>query len=66
VKMDGSSVINAGDSVVIRMHDDRSTMIIKVQGEQKICRSKVATKALVGCPYGSVFQVLYSIITLSA
>jgi tRNA (adenine-N(1)-)-methyltransferase non-catalytic subunit len=55
--MDTSNIINAGDTVIVRMHDDKSTSMLKVLGEQKICRSKVSTKALIGAPYGSVFQI---------
>jgi tRNA (adenine-N(1)-)-methyltransferase non-catalytic subunit len=55
--MDTNDVIKLGDTVVVRMHDDKSTSMLKVQGDQKICRSKVSTKNLVGAPYGSVFQI---------
>ena len=55
--MERGDVIRAGDVVIVRMHDDKSTSMLKVQGEQKICRSKVSTKQLVGAPYGSVFQI---------
>ena len=55
--MDNDNVIRAGDTVIVRMHDDKSTSMLKVLGEQKICRSKVSTKALVGAAYGSVFQI---------
>ena len=50
-------LIKAGDTVIVRMHDDKSTSMLKVLGEQKICRSKVSTKHLVGAAYGSVFQI---------
>ena len=54
---DSSNLIQQGDAVIVRMHDDKSTCIIKVQGDAKICRSKVSTKGLVGVPYGTVFQI---------
>ena len=54
---DASNLIQQGDAVIVRMHDDKSTCIIKVQGDAKICRSKVSTKGLVGVPYGTVFQI---------
>ena len=50
-------LIKAGDTVIVRMHDDKSTSMLKVLGEQKICRSKISTKNLVGAAYGSVFQI---------
>jgi tRNA (adenine-N(1)-)-methyltransferase non-catalytic subunit len=52
-----SDLIQRGDYVIVKMHDEVSTCIIKVDGDQKICRSKVSTKGLVGAPYGTVFQV---------
>lgn len=52
-----SDLIQAGDTVIVRMHDDKSTNMLKVLGEQKICRSKVSTKCLVGAAYGSVYQI---------
>ena len=55
--MNDSNLIQPGDAVIVRMHDDKSTCIIKVQGDAKICRSKVSTKGLVGVPYGTVFQI---------
>ena len=54
---DSSNLIQQGDAVIVRMHDDKSTCIIRVQGDAKICRSKVSTKGLVGIPYGTVFQI---------
>ena len=52
-----SDLIQRGDYVIVKMHDEVSTCIIKVDGDQKIRRSKVSTKGLVGAPYGTVFQV---------
>lgn len=57
MEVDSNDLIRAGDTVIVRMHDDKSTSMLKVLGEQKICRSKVSTKHLVGAAYGSVFQI---------
>jgi tRNA (adenine58-N1)-methyltransferase non-catalytic subunit len=57
MEVNANELIRAGDTVIVRMHDDKSTSMLKVLGEQKICRSKVSTKHLVGAAYGSVFQI---------
>lgn len=57
MEVNADELIRAGDTVIVRMHDDKSTSMLKVLGEQKICRSKVSTKHLVGAAYGSVFQI---------
>lgn len=53
-----SETIQPGDMVIIRMHDDKSTCIVKVQSvDQKIGRTRVSLKNLYGAPYGSIFQI---------
>jgi tRNA (adenine-N(1)-)-methyltransferase non-catalytic subunit len=50
-------MIKEGDVVVIRMHDDKSSCVLKVRGEQKIGRARVKTRPLIGHPYESVFEL---------
>ena len=50
-------MISEGDFVVIKWHDDRSTNILRVRGEQKLGKLRVPTKPLVGHPYESVFEL---------
>ena len=52
-----SQVIQPGSFVVIKMHDDKSTNIIKVEGSWKINRKYLDTAPLVGHPYGSIFEI---------
>jgi hypothetical protein len=49
--------IKFGDMVIVRMHDEKSTSMLRVLGEQKVGKTKVYTRELIGQPYGSVFQV---------
>jgi tRNA (adenine-N(1)-)-methyltransferase non-catalytic subunit len=56
-KMDSSCCIKEGDTVILRMHDDKSTCMLKVKGEQKIYKSRIKVTALIGSPYGSIFEI---------
>jgi len=51
-------LVSAGETVVVRLHDDKSTCIIKAKGDQKLGRSKVSVKNIVGAPFGSVFEII--------
>lgn len=50
-------MISEGDFVVIKWHDDKSTSILRVRGEQKLGKLRVPTKPLIGHPYESVFEL---------
>jgi tRNA (adenine-N(1)-)-methyltransferase non-catalytic subunit len=52
------NIINLGDTVVIHSNEDKQFNIVKVNGEQKIGRSRVQLKDLVGEQYGTVFEVI--------
>lgn len=50
-------LIREGDMVAILMHDDKSTNIVKVRGEQKIGKMRLNMKPLIGHPFESVFEI---------
>jgi tRNA (adenine-N(1)-)-methyltransferase non-catalytic subunit len=54
----GDNIIDPGSFVVIKMHDDKSTNIIKVDGEWKINRKYLDTSPLVGQPFGAIFEII--------
>lgn len=51
-----SKLIREGDCVIVRMHDDQSSHMLMVKGEQKLFRKRLLVDELVGAPYGSIFQ----------
>lgn len=53
-------LICEGDTVIIRMYDDKSTTLINVvRGEmQKIGRYKYGVGSLIGMPYGSIYEIV--------
>jgi len=55
---DDDDVIKANDYIVIRMHDDKSTSVIKIVGDQRIARTRVNVKPLIGHRYGTVFEIV--------
>lgn len=53
-----SNLAAEGESVIIRMHDDHSSQMLKLDaGDQKIGKFRIKVGAIVGTPYGSVFEV---------
>lgn len=51
-------MIAFGDSVICRLQDEKSTTILKVSaGDQKVCKTYISMKNVIGTPYGSVFHV---------
>jgi tRNA (adenine-N(1)-)-methyltransferase non-catalytic subunit len=50
-------MIQENDYVVIRWHDDKSSHVIKVRGEQKLGKTRLSVKPLIGQPYESVFEL---------
>lgn len=56
--LNDEDIIRWGETLVVRMHDDKSTSVIKAKCDQKIGRSKVSVKNIVGAPYGSVFEIV--------
>lgn len=51
-------MIALGDTVICRLQDEKSTTILKVSaGEQKVCKTYISMRNVVGTPYGSVFHV---------
>ena len=50
-------MIDEGDTVIIRMHDDTSSNVLRVKGEQKFGKLRVNMKPLIGHPYESVFEL---------
>lgn len=52
-----SDLIKAGDTVVIRLHDEKSCYVTKVEGSQKVGRTRVNMKNMIGRPYGSIFEI---------
>ena len=56
--LNDEDVIKANDYIVIRLHDDKSTSIIKIIGDQRIARTRLNVKALIGHRYGTVFEII--------
>lgn len=50
-------MIQEGDMVVIRMHDDKSSSLLRVKGDQKIGKFWYKMSQLVGHFYESVFEI---------
>ena len=50
-------MIREGDTVIVRMHDDESSHMLCVKDHQKLFKKKVCVEALIGAPYGSVFEL---------
>lgn len=51
-------LIKDTDTVIVRSVDDKCCYILKVNGEQKLGKSRIHLKNLVGQPYGSVFELI--------
>jgi len=51
-------VVREGDTIVVHMHDERSRCIITVSREKtKIDRTTLSVAALIGAPFGSVWEL---------
>jgi tRNA (adenine-N(1)-)-methyltransferase non-catalytic subunit len=50
-------MIKSGDVVIVKMHDEASTCMLRAFGEQKLGRSKINVNAMIGEPYGTVFEI---------
>jgi tRNA (adenine-N(1)-)-methyltransferase non-catalytic subunit len=50
------TLIKEGDTVIIRLHDDENnTFMLTASGTQKIGKSRISVKNIIGRPYGSLF-----------
>jgi tRNA (adenine-N(1)-)-methyltransferase non-catalytic subunit len=52
------AIIKEGDMVICRMYDEKSTTLLRVTGEQKVCKTYVNMRGAVGSSYGTVFNVV--------
>jgi len=50
-------MIREGDTVIVRMHDDESSHMLHVRGEQKLFKKRLVVDSLIGAPYGAIFQI---------
>eukprot|EP01041_Mallomonas_annulata_P012710 gene12710-26771_t len=51
-------IIRDGDTVIIKMHDESGAMLqVTSTGDQKIGKSKINVKPLIGAPFGSIFEI---------
>ena len=50
-------MIKKGDTVIVWVHGDRTGMMLKVAGDQKIAKKRVKVEEMVGHPYGSHFEI---------
>jgi hypothetical protein len=51
-------VVHEGDTVIVKMHDELDTMIkIFSSTEQKIGKGRVDVTPILGCTYGSIFEI---------
>ena len=50
-------MIRKGDTAIIWVHGDRTGMMLKIAGDQKIAKTKVKVEEMVGHPYGSHFEI---------
>lgn len=53
-----NDIIKENDYIVIRLHDDKSTCVIKIICDQRIARTRVNVKPLIGHRYGTVFEIV--------
>ena len=52
-------LVQEGYTVIIRMHDDKSTSMLKVTAlqYQKIGKSTINVSNIIGTPFGSMFEI---------
>ena len=51
------NVIKAGDYVIVRSYDDKSSYIVLCDGERKINKSRISMKEIVGHHYDQIFEL---------
>lgn len=54
---DDDNVIRAGDYVIVRSYDDKSSYIVLCEGEKKINKSRISMKEIVGHHYDQIFEL---------
>ncbi len=59
-----NKMICENDMVIVRSVDDKCSYVLKVSGEQKIGKSRVYLKELIGKPFGSIFELINRTLTL--
>jgi UTP-glucose-1-phosphate uridylyltransferase len=51
-------MVHEGDTVIVKMHDELDTMIkIFSSTEQKIGKGRVDVTPIIGCTYGTIFEI---------
>jgi len=50
-------MIEEGNMVIVRLHDDKSTMMVRASGDHKFFKEQISVRNLIGAPFGSVFQI---------
>jgi len=50
-------IIRAGDYVIVRSYDDKSSYIVLCEGEKKINKSRISMKEIVGHHYDQIFEL---------
>lgn len=57
--MENDDLIKWGDSIVIKLYDEKSSVILRLNKDsQKIGRTGVSVGPMIGKPYGSVFEII--------
>lgn len=52
------NIVHDGDTVIVKMHDELDTMIRIISlSEQKIGKCRVDVTPIIGCAYGTVFEI---------
>jgi hypothetical protein len=52
------NIVHDGDTIIVKMHDELDTMIKIISStEQKIGKGRVDVTPIIGCPYGTVFEI---------
>ena len=54
---DDDNVIRAGDYVIVRSYDDKTSYIVLCEGEKKINKSRISMKEIVGHHYDQIFEL---------
>lgn len=57
-KYKDENIVYEGDTVIVKMHDELDTMIkINSTVEQKIGKIRVDVTPIIGCSYGTIFEI---------
>jgi hypothetical protein len=52
------NIVHDGDTIIVKMHDELDTMIKIISStEQKIGKGRVDVTPIIGCSYGSIFEI---------